>query len=164
MWPVTGGPREVLYQAYRMCFFFISASLLAYPRTCSNINWKSQKFSCLYPKYINLVVCSIPTSRFFFDFFWRTCLSPPFFVLGPAWISYWMDLAMWHKTQALTNLHHPPRPRWSLFTTSAASTMPAMLCGLITGLTSRGATPQARKCRLSRQWIGWLRRKISPKM
>jgi hypothetical protein len=49
--------------------------------------------ACIYPKYTNLVVCSIPTSSFFFDLFWRTCLSPPFFVLGPAWISYWMALA-----------------------------------------------------------------------
>jgi hypothetical protein len=113
--------------------------------TCGNIIWKRQKFSCLYPKYTNLVVCSIPTSSFFFDFFWRTCLSPPFFVLGPAWISYWMALAAWHKTQTLTNFRHPPRPRWSLFTTLAASAMPAMLCGLITGLTSRGATPQSQK-------------------
>ena len=64
-----------------------------YRRTRSNIIWKRQKFSCLYPKYINLVVCSIPTSIFIFDVFWRTCLSPPFFVLGPTWISYWMDLA-----------------------------------------------------------------------
>ncbi len=99
-----------------------------YRRTHGNRNRKHQKFSCLYPKYTNLVVFSIPTSSFFFNLFCRTCLSPPFFVLGPAWISYWMALAVWHKTHTLTNFRHPPRQRWRFFTTSAASAMPAMLC------------------------------------
>jgi hypothetical protein len=39
-----------------------------YRRTRGNRNRKHQKFSCLYPKYTNLVVFSIPTSSFFFQF------------------------------------------------------------------------------------------------
>jgi hypothetical protein len=40
--------------------------------------WKRQKFSCLYPKYTNLVVCSIPTSSFFSIFFGTPSSHRPF--------------------------------------------------------------------------------------
>jgi hypothetical protein len=49
-------------------------------RTRSNMIWKQQKFSCLYPKYTNLDRCSIPTLSFFSIFFGAPASHRPFLV------------------------------------------------------------------------------------
>jgi hypothetical protein len=63
---------------WREIGFGFTYYLCTYRRTRGNIIWKRQKFSCLYPKYTNLVVCSIPTSSFISIFFGAPASHCPF--------------------------------------------------------------------------------------